>query len=176
MRATTIHGRTTTLTTTAKGSASARKTALATKRRVLNANRIATTTLTIARASEGDWEDMEMTGGGAGGGVVEAEAPMEESPAPAVVADAVGRLPGTEATELDPKLEPHADHLAYRYATYAERKKAIESAEGSLEAFSRGYERYGFTTDSSTGEITFREWAPAAAHVALIGDFNGWDG
>lgn len=179
MRATTIHGRTTTLTTTAKGSASApsaRKTALATKRRFLNANRIATTTtLTIARASEGDWEDMEMTGGG-GGGVVEAEAPMEESPAPAVVADAAGRRPGTEATELDPKLEPHADHLAYRYATYAERKKAIESAEGSLEAFSRGYERYGFTTDSSTGEITFREWAPAAAHVALIGDFNGWDG
>ncbi|CEF97678.1 Glycosyl hydrolase, family 13, catalytic domain [Ostreococcus tauri] len=82
---------------------------------------------------------------------------------------------GSEAVALDEQLAPHVEHLRYRYATFRERKSAIEAAEGSLDAFSRGYERFGFTTDAS-GEITFREWAPAASHVALIGDFNDWNG
>ena len=83
---------------------------------------------------------------------------------------------GTEAVALDENLAPHVDHLKYRYATFLERKSAIESAEGSLDAFSRGYDAYGFVVDEKTGDVTFREWVPSAAHCALIGDFNGWNG
>ena len=94
----------------------------------------------------------------------------------AIAVSGAKALDGTEAVALDENLAPHAEHLRYRFATFRERKSAIEGAEGSLEAFSRGYERYGFTKDATTGDITYREWAPAAAHMALIGDFNGWNG
>ncbi|XP_070035959.1 1,4-alpha-glucan-branching enzyme 2-2, chloroplastic/amyloplastic-like [Nicotiana tomentosiformis] len=52
-------------------------------------------------------------------------------------------------------------------------REAIDKYEGGLEAFSRGYEKKGFTR-SATG-ITYREWAPGAKWAALIGDFNNWN-
>lgn len=54
---------------------------------------------------------------------------------------------------------------------------AIESHGGGLEAFSRGYEQYGFNRidDGSRKGIIYREWLPSATRAALIGDFNGWN-
>ena len=37
----------------------------------------------------------------------------------------------------------------------------------------QGYQ-FGFSKTAS-GEIVFREWAPAACRAVLIGDFNGWN-
>lgn len=43
--------------------------------------------------------------------------------------------------------------------------------EGSLDSFSRGYERFGFTV-TPEGCITYREWAPGAREAYLTGDFS----
>ncbi|XP_075095813.1 1,4-alpha-glucan-branching enzyme 1, chloroplastic/amyloplastic-like [Nicotiana tabacum] len=60
-----------------------------------------------------------------------------------------------------------------RFSEYKKMREAIDKYEGGLEAFSRGYEKKGFTR-SATG-ITYREWAPGAKWAALIGDFNNWN-
>ncbi|XP_077235855.1 1,4-alpha-glucan-branching enzyme 1, chloroplastic/amyloplastic isoform X2 [Tasmannia lanceolata] len=52
-------------------------------------------------------------------------------------------------------------------------RELIDKYEGGLDAFSRGYEKFGFNR-SATG-ITYREWAPGAKSAALIGDFNNWN-
>uniref|UniRef100_A0A1S4BI51 1,4-alpha-glucan-branching enzyme 2-2, chloroplastic/amyloplastic-like n=1 Tax=Nicotiana tabacum TaxID=4097 RepID=A0A1S4BI51_TOBAC len=59
------------------------------------------------------------------------------------------------------------------FSEYKKMREAIDKYEGGLEAFSRGYEKKGFTR-SATG-ITYREWAPGAKWAALIGDFNNWN-
>lgn len=80
---------------------------------------------------------------------------------------------GQKIYEIDPLLTNYSQHLDYRYSQYKKMREAIDKYEGGLEAFSRGYERMGFTR-SATG-ITYREWAPGAKSAALIGDFNNWN-
>ncbi|KAM7468289.1 hypothetical protein LguiB_015851 [Lonicera macranthoides] len=81
--------------------------------------------------------------------------------------------PGQRIYEIDPLLNRHREHLDYRYGHYKKMREEIDKYEGGLEAFSRGYEKFGFTR-SATG-ITYREWAPGAKSAALIGDFNNWN-
>lgn len=51
-----------------------------------------------------------------------------------------------------------------------EKLSEIEKNEGGLEKFSRGYEKFGF--NKTEKGIVYREWAPAAKAVCLIGDFS----
>ena len=81
---------------------------------------------------------------------------------------------GMGCAELDEQLWEHEGHLKYRWEKFQERKAAIADAEGSLAEFAKGYTKFGFNKTAS-GEIVFREWAPAACRAALIGDFNGWN-
>ncbi|RYR53139.1 hypothetical protein Ahy_A06g028110 isoform B [Arachis hypogaea] len=83
--------------------------------------------------------------------------------------------PGTghKIYEIDPSLQAHRAHLDFRYGQYKRLLEEINKNEGGLDAFSRGYEKFGFTR-SATG-ITYREWAPGATSAALIGDFNNWN-
>ena len=76
--------------------------------------------------------------------------------------------------EIDPLLDDFKDHLEYRYQRYQEQLEAIEQNEGSLVDFASGYERMGFVEEGD--HIVYREWAPAARAVQLIGDFNDWNG
>ncbi|KAL9253766.1 1,4-alpha-glucan-branching enzyme 1, chloroplastic/amyloplastic-like protein [Drosera capensis] len=89
----------------------------------------------------------------------------------------IGTIPppgkGQKIYEIDPLLGDFRDHLDYRYEQYKKVRKAIDNTEGGLEAFSRGYEKFGFTRSSSG--ITYREWAPGAKSASLIGDFNDWN-
>ncbi|XP_028784874.1 1,4-alpha-glucan-branching enzyme 1, chloroplastic/amyloplastic isoform X1 [Neltuma alba] len=80
---------------------------------------------------------------------------------------------GQRIYEIDPSLLGYRGHLDFRYGQYKRLREEIEKHEGGLEAFSRGYEKLGFTR-SATG-ITYREWAPGAKSAALIGDFNNWN-
>ncbi|KAK8705191.1 hypothetical protein V6N13_048797 [Hibiscus sabdariffa] len=80
---------------------------------------------------------------------------------------------GQRIYEIDPTLSGFRQHLDYRYAQYKRMREEIDKYEGGLEVFSRGYEKFGFTS-SETG-ITYREWAPGAKSAALIGDFNNWN-
>lgn len=79
--------------------------------------------------------------------------------------------------KLDPLLKPYATQLRQRYARYLQRKSEIEDADlqggGILGQISQGHRYFGFNP-CGTG-IYYREWAPAAHALSLIGDFNGWD-
>jgi len=69
---------------------------------------------------------------------------------------------GQRIYQIDPMLEGFRNHLDYRYSEYKRMRAAIDQHEGGLDAFSRGYEKLGFTR--SAEGITYREWAPGA-HV-----------
>ena len=60
----------------------------------------------------------------------------------------------------------------YRYKCFLGLKNEIEKNEGGLEKFSRGYEKFGINRTHEG--VVYREWAPAARGVYLIGDFSKW--
>ncbi|XP_043814777.1 1,4-alpha-glucan-branching enzyme 1, chloroplastic/amyloplastic isoform X2 [Manihot esculenta] len=80
---------------------------------------------------------------------------------------------GQRIYDIDPSLAGFRQHLDYRYSQYKRLREEIDKYEGGLDAFSRGFEKFGFLR-SETG-ITYREWAPGATWAALIGDFNNWN-
>ncbi|XP_064965243.1 1,4-alpha-glucan-branching enzyme 1, chloroplastic/amyloplastic-like isoform X2 [Musa acuminata AAA Group] len=80
---------------------------------------------------------------------------------------------GQRIYEIDPSLKGYRVHLDYRYNQYKKMREMIDQYEGGLEAFSRGYEKFGFQRSASG--ITYREWAPGAKWATLIGDFNNWN-
>ncbi|UZP39859.1 hypothetical protein NXS19_007675 [Fusarium pseudograminearum] len=89
---------------------------------------------------------------------------------------AAGDIPndGTGVVKLDPWLEPFSGALKRRYSKTQDWIKTINDAEGGLEKFSRGAEKFGFNVDANNN-IVYREWAPNATAAYLIGDFNGWN-
>ena len=87
---------------------------------------------------------------------------------------------GTECLKWDDSLWSHADHFKYRWNVFKGIRAAIDANEGGLDNFSRGYEKYGFNrgvggADGKQPGIWYREWAPGARAVALVGEFNGWE-
>jgi len=78
---------------------------------------------------------------------------------------------GTGVIKLDPWLEPYRDALKTRFNYAQEWIRKINSTEGGLEKFSRGYEKFGLNV-AENGDITYREWAPNAVQAHLIGDFS----
>ena len=74
-------------------------------------------------------------------------------------------------TTIDPWLEPHADEIASRIAyTDAYRKRIL--GDMSLFDFAVGYLYFGLNKTES-GWV-FREWAPGATKIYIIGDFSDW--
>ena len=75
----------------------------------------------------------------------------------------------------DPWLDPYVYDVHQRFERYKKARKEIEDAEGSLLNFARGHYYYGINFDKEKNGWTYREWAPAAHNLYLIGDFNGWN-
>lgn len=75
--------------------------------------------------------------------------------------------------DRDPWLEPYRAVLERREHHYGSSRYAIEQQGGLLGAISQGHRYFGL--QSSASELSYREWAPAAKALSLIGDFNGWD-
>ncbi len=79
--------------------------------------------------------------------------------------------------EIDPWLKPYRQNLEDRNNHYDWVRNRLIKAYGSIENASRGYEYLGF----NRGEFQkqpgwwYREWAPGAMQLNLIGDFNQWD-
>ncbi|EFN58941.1 hypothetical protein CHLNCDRAFT_29960 [Chlorella variabilis] len=84
---------------------------------------------------------------------------------------------GTECLKWDPSLWSHADHFKYRWHVFKSIRSAIEQNEGGMEQFTQGYKFYGLNRGEHEGKkgIWYREWAPGAKAVALIGEFNNWE-
>ncbi|MCC5830825.1 MAG: alpha amylase C-terminal domain-containing protein [Phycisphaeraceae bacterium] len=84
---------------------------------------------------------------------------------------------GTGLIEHDPWLEPHREALKARYRHYRALLARFDDHGGLLGPISRGHRRFGLNRGEHEGRkgIWYREWAPSAHSLALIGDFNQWD-
>lgn len=108
-------------------------------------------------------------------------APVGRAGAAAPVAPPVQWCPardGTAVIDQDPYLEPHRAALQHRYKCFTEALGLLEAQPGGLDAFTRGWETFGLnrhTTPAGQTGVLYREWAPGALGLSLIGDFNGWD-
>lgn len=73
----------------------------------------------------------------------------------------------------DPYLEPYEDAICGRHNNVL-RKLAqfTNNGKNSIADFAAGYEYYGLHMLSR--EWVFREWAPNATAIYLVGDFNDW--
>src|SRR5688500_9985698 len=87
------------------------------------------------------------------------------------------RTDGTALVQLDPWLEPYSDRLRDRYAYYKSVLAQIDETGGLLGPISQGHHYFGFNRGKRDGEagVWYREWAPMAQRLHLIGDFSGWD-
>ena len=75
--------------------------------------------------------------------------------------------------DYDSALLPFKADIEQRMKNYENKLSELVSDEGTLCDFANGHEYFGFhKTDDGW---YYREWAPAADEVFLMGDMNGWD-
>ncbi len=74
--------------------------------------------------------------------------------------------------EKDPWLAPYKDAIEGRHK-YAIWRAGQLAGSQSLSDYARGYQYYGLHR-TQDGWV-FREWAPNATSIYLIGDFSGWE-
>ncbi len=75
--------------------------------------------------------------------------------------------------EYDGYLRPFAADIELRMANYKRKKAELLSDNSTLLDFANGHEYFGF--HKSADGWYYREWAPAADAVYIMGDMNGWD-
>ncbi|MDU0371205.1 alpha-amylase family glycosyl hydrolase [Hymenobacter endophyticus] len=75
----------------------------------------------------------------------------------------------------DPWLAPYEPVLCRRQQRLAQRLAEIVAQCGSLGKFALAHQRLGLNYDGRRRGYWFREWAPAAEALYLVGDFNSWD-
>jgi len=75
----------------------------------------------------------------------------------------------------DPWLSPYEQDLRERIQRFEDRKKEISSGAGGLSAFTHAHLYLGINYDKEKRGWWYREWAPKAKALSLIGDFNDWN-
>lgn len=75
--------------------------------------------------------------------------------------------------EIDPFLKPYISDIRLRNQNYLTTKKRLLQKGQKLSSFANGHHYFGFHKQKN-GWI-YREWAPNAKTIALIGDFNQWN-
>ena len=74
---------------------------------------------------------------------------------------------------IDPLLKNYYADIDLRVRRHAQTRQALLGDKADLSAFANGYMYYGFNR-TETGWV-YREWAPGADAIHLIGDFNAWN-
>jgi 1,4-alpha-glucan branching enzyme len=77
--------------------------------------------------------------------------------------------------EQDPWLKPVSQAVTERYLRFKGRLQELEQNYGSLKAFATADKLFGFNYDSMRKGWWFREWAPGASQLFIMGDFNDWN-
>ena len=72
----------------------------------------------------------------------------------------------------DPWLQPYRDAIEGRYRQALSKEKELTGGESTLSDFADGHLYFGL--HRTPEGWTFREWAPNATAIYLIGDFNQW--
>ena len=75
----------------------------------------------------------------------------------------------------DPWLNPYEEEVNNRLIRFTTRENEIKSQFGSLEKFADAYHYFGVNYDKAKKGWWYREWAPGAYQLSLIGDFNDWN-
>ncbi len=73
----------------------------------------------------------------------------------------------------DPWLEPFTAAIEGRHQDAVRKEAELTSAAGSLTEFANAHNYFGLHR-LENGKWVFREWAPNATAITLIGDFSGW--
>ncbi|MGV8827316.1 MAG: alpha-amylase family glycosyl hydrolase [Breznakibacter sp.] len=74
--------------------------------------------------------------------------------------------------QKDPWLAPFSAFVESRFRRFVSKLDSINDIYGSLANFASGHLRMGL--HPCQGGWIFREWAPNATQIFLIGDFSGW--
>ncbi len=84
---------------------------------------------------------------------------------------------GTGLIERDSWLKPYASQLAERQSHFRTVLRQFDSTGGLLGQISQGHRYFGLNRGELYGKkgVWYREWAPAALQLRVIGDFNNWD-
>ena len=73
----------------------------------------------------------------------------------------------------DPWLEPYSDAINGRHQDAVNKIAELTGGTGNLVEFANAYNYYGLHR-TGDGKWVFREWAPNATEIYLIGQFNDW--
>lgn len=75
----------------------------------------------------------------------------------------------------DPWLEPYLHEVNQRISFFTDKLAYIKKTHNDLLTFANWHNEMGFQYDSKAKGWWYREWAPEADQLSLIGDFNHWD-
>lgn len=73
----------------------------------------------------------------------------------------------------DPWLEPFKGAIEGRHNDVINKERELTQACGSLTEFANAHEYFGLHRTQRGGWV-FREWAPGATAITLVGDFSSW--
>jgi 1,4-alpha-glucan branching enzyme len=84
---------------------------------------------------------------------------------------------GTALCRSDGLLALHIPRLRARQRRFVDTYVALERGGGLFGTVSQGHHYFGLNRGERDGQagIWYREWAPAAERLSLVGDFNGWN-
>ena len=84
---------------------------------------------------------------------------------------------GTALTRSDPWLQGYAGQLRYRHDRFRAARARFDATGGLLGQISQGHKYFGLNRGEYLGKpgVWYREWAPGALQLRMIGDFNNWD-
>ncbi len=75
----------------------------------------------------------------------------------------------------DPWLSPYQDEISNRIARFNQHSSDIKKNYRSLKSFAKAYEYLGINYNRKRKGWYYREWAPQAHSISIIGDFNDWN-